>query len=60
MLTTVTDITSYNITSTDKKMSTALVLLNFSKAFDHELLLVKLKYYGFLNHSVDRTYKILK
>lgn len=43
------------ITSSNKKMSTVLVLLDFSKAFDtiDVVMLEKLKYYGLINHSID-------
>lgn len=40
----------------DKKLHTALVLLDFSKAFDtinHALLLAKLKYYGFSRQAIN-------
>lgn len=44
------------MSAVDKKLNTALVLLDFSKAFDtlnHELLLAKLKYYGLDESSLN-------
>ena len=53
------------ISATDQKLVTVLILLDFSKAFDtinHELLVAKLKYYGFdeVSSNLIRSYLSLR